>query len=235
MPAVGVLYARTESMLGDWQKAADAYKHAIDLGRQKDADVLSAYGEMQVMAADGIVAPAAHDAFAAALAADAGNGVARYYLALADSRAGDGRKAVAEWSELAAGLPEDSTMREAIANQIAETAKNGGASRRRYRCQRLGGRRAVPNGPTQEQMQAAAAMPAAERDQMINTMIEKLAAKLKAEPNDLDGWLRLGRAYAVQGGGRSRAVDAVRPRGGDRRFGDQTTGSCRPWRRCCQG
>jgi len=38
-------------------------------------------------------------------------------------------------------------------------------------------------------------------------MIEKLATRLKAEPNDLDGWLRLGRAYLVQGKG-DLAVDA---------------------------
>jgi cytochrome c-type biogenesis protein CcmH len=190
-----VLYGRTESMLGDWKKAADAYKHAIDLGL-KDADVLAGYGEMQVMLADGIVSPAAHDTFAAALAADAGNGVARYYLALADSQAGDGHKAVAEWLELAAGLPEDSQMRGAIALRIAEAAKNGG-----FEAPAMPKGLAAPEGPTADQMQAAAGMAPAERDQMINGMIEKLAARLKAEPNDLDGWLRLGRAWLVQGKG----------------------------------
>ncbi len=199
-----VLYARTESMLGDWQKAADAYKHAIDLG-QKEGDVLSAYGEMQVMAADGIVSPAAHQTFVAALAADAGNGVARYYLALADSQAGDGHKAVAAWLELAAGLPEGSPMREAIANRIADAARSGG-----FEAPPLPkglAAEATPDGPTADQMQAAAGMSPAERDQMINGMIEKLAAKLKAEPNDLDGWMRLGRAYLVQSKG-ALAVDA---------------------------
>jgi len=49
-----VLYARTTSMLGDWQKAGDAYKRALDLG-QKGSEVYAGYGEMQVMAADGIV------------------------------------------------------------------------------------------------------------------------------------------------------------------------------------
>jgi cytochrome c-type biogenesis protein CcmH len=200
-----VLYARTESMLGDWQKAADAYRHAIDLG-QKDSEVLAAYGEMQVMAADGIVSPAAHDTFAAALAADADNGVARYYLALGESQAGDGHKAVAAWLELAAGLPENSSMRQAIAGRIVQAAKNGGFEAppmpKGLPAQ------AAQDGPTSEQMQAAAAMPAAERDQMINGMIEKLAASLKTEPNDPDGWLRLARAYLVQGK-RDLAVDAL--------------------------
>jgi cytochrome c-type biogenesis protein CcmH len=199
-----VLLGRTESMLGDWRKASDAYKHAIDLGL-KDADVLAGYGEMQVMASDGIVSPAAHDTFAAALAADGGNGVARYYLALADSQAGEEHKAVAAWLELAAGLPEDSTMREAIANRIADAAKNGGFDAPPMPKGLAAD--ATPGGPTSEQMQAAAAMSPAERDQMINGMIDKLAARLKAEPNDLDGWVRLGRAYVVQGKG-DLAVDA---------------------------
>jgi cytochrome c-type biogenesis protein CcmH len=64
-----VLYARTQAMLGDYQKAGAAYRHAIDLG-QKAPGVWAGYGEMLVLAADGIVSPAAHDAFAQALAAD---------------------------------------------------------------------------------------------------------------------------------------------------------------------
>jgi cytochrome c-type biogenesis protein CcmH len=191
-----VLYGRAVSMLGDWRRAADAYKHAVDLG-QKSSDVLAGYGEMLVMAADGIVAPAAHDAFRAALVADAGNGVARYYLALADAQGGEGQKAVAAWVELAAGLPEDSPMRDEIARRIAEAAKNGGFDAP-----------PMPKGlpaeaetsrPSREQIEAAASMPQAERDKMVSGMIEKLAARLKEQPNDLDGWWRLGGAYAVQG------------------------------------
>jgi cytochrome c-type biogenesis protein CcmH len=196
-----VLYARTESILGDWRKAADAYKHAIDLG-QKRGDVLAGYGEMQVMAADGVVSPAAHATFVSALAADAGNGVARYYLALADAQAGEEHKAIGAWLELAAGLPEGSPMRDAIAGRIAEAAKNGG-----FDAPPMPKGVAASDGPSAEQMDDAAAMPPAERDQMINGMVEKLAAKLKAEPNDLNGWLRLGRAYLVQGKS-ELAVDA---------------------------
>jgi cytochrome c-type biogenesis protein CcmH len=69
-----VLYARTESILGDWQKASAAYRHAIDLG-QKAPNVYAGYGEMLVLAADGIVPPAAEDAFRSALAGDARNDV----------------------------------------------------------------------------------------------------------------------------------------------------------------
>ena len=120
-----VLLARTESMLGDWQKATEAYRHAIDLG-QNGPDVLAGYGEMLVLAADGIVSPAAHAAFTAALAADPKNEVARYYLALADAQAGEDKRAIDRWLALAADLPEDLPMREAIARGVADAAKDGG-------------------------------------------------------------------------------------------------------------
>ena len=77
-----------------------------------------------------------------------------------------------EWLELAAGLPEDSQMREAIANRIAEAAKNGG-----FDAPALPKGLEAPDGPTADQMQAAAGMAPAERDQMINGMIEKLAGE----------------------------------------------------------
>jgi cytochrome c-type biogenesis protein CcmH len=36
-----------------------------------------------------------------------------------------------------------------------------------------------------------------ERKEMIRGMVAKLAARLRTQPNDLEGWLRLGRSYAV--------------------------------------
>ena len=200
-----VLYARTVSMLGDWRAAGDAYKRAIDLG-VKDGEVFAGYGEMQVMAADGIVSPAAHAAFGAALEADASNGVARYYLALADAQAGEGKKAIGAWLELAAGVPEDSPMRDEIAHRIADAAKAAGIPAPALPAG-LPAEAPPSGGPSAEQMAAAAAMSPAERDQMVAGMIDKLAARLKDEPNDLDGWMRLGQAYIVKGDS-ARAVDA---------------------------
>jgi cytochrome c-type biogenesis protein CcmH len=199
-----VLYARTESMLGEWNKAANAYKRAIDLG-QRASEVYAGYGEMQVMAEDGIVAPAARDAFTAALAADPTNGVARYYLALATAQSGEERKAIDAWVELAAGLPEDSPMREAIAGRIADAAKSAGIAAPPM--PKGLAAEAPPPGPSAEQMDAAAGMTPEQRTQMIGGMIEKLAAKLQEQPNDLDGWMRLGRAYLVQGDS-AKSVDA---------------------------
>ena len=45
----------------------------------------------------------------------------------------------------------------------------------------------------------------AERDEFINKMVEGLAARLKENGNDLEGWMRLVRSYMVLG----RREDAV--------------------------
>jgi cytochrome c-type biogenesis protein CcmH len=159
---------------------------------------------MLVLAAGGIVPPAARDAFVAAHDADPGSEVARYYLALADAQAGETHKAVDAWLALAADMPDDSPMRGEIARRIADAARSGG-----FTAPPLpkGAMPAAEAGPTPEQMQAASQMPQAERDKMVNGMVAQLASRLAANPNDLDGWLRLGRAYAVQGDA-DKAADA---------------------------
>jgi cytochrome c-type biogenesis protein CcmH len=185
----------------------DAYQRAIELG-EKGAVVYAGYGEMLVMAADGIVTPAAHDAFVTAVAVDPKNDVARYYLALFDGQAGQSRKAIDAWLALAADLTEGSAMREEIEHRVAEAARSGGIEAP-----------PLPKGlaedalppprpnPTPEQTAAAEQMPQAQRERLAAGMITQLAAKLQSDPNDLDGWLRLGNAYAVQGDN-DKAADA---------------------------
>jgi cytochrome c-type biogenesis protein CcmH len=196
-----LMFARTTAMLGQWPKAADAYRRAIDLG-QTAADVFAGYGEMLVLAANGIVPPAAHEAFTAALVRDPMNDVARYYLALADSQAGEAAKAIRAWQQLAADIEDDSPMRESIARAVAETARTSGIA-----AGPLPKGKPAPPGPTDAQMSAAAEMPEAQRDAMIRGMVAKLADHLQSEPDDLEGWLRLGRSYAVLGE-TDKSVDA---------------------------
>jgi len=56
-----------------------------------------------------------------------------------------------------------------------------------------------PDGPTREQMRAAQDMSPADRRKMIRGMVDRLAKRLEDNPNDLQGWLRLGRSYRVLG------------------------------------
>jgi cytochrome c-type biogenesis protein CcmH len=58
-------------------------------------------------------------------------------------------------------------------------------------------------------MQAAESMAPEDRAAMIQDMVAGLAARLEEQPDDLDGWRRLGRSYQVLGEPQ-KAADAYR-------------------------
>ena len=186
-------YAHSAADLNQWGPAGDAYKHAIDLG-QSDADTFGGYGEMVTLSARGTVIPAARTAFAAALAKDPANEVARYYMALAAGQDGDSAKSIDILQGLLADLPANSPQRTGIGNRITEAAKAAGLP-----IPPLAAGKTASPGPDAATIAAAAQMPDEQRQAMIRGMVEKLASRMEAEPNDLDGWMRLGRAYAVLG------------------------------------
>jgi cytochrome c-type biogenesis protein CcmH len=61
-------------------------------------------------------------------------------------------------------------------------------------------------GPSAADVAAAAEMPADQQAAMIEGMVSGLAERLKKEPDDVEGWLRLIRSYAVLG----RSDDAAK-------------------------
>jgi cytochrome c-type biogenesis protein CcmH len=193
-----LLLARSEAALSHWQKGADAYQQALRLTQDRP-DIAASYGEMLVIAAGGIVTPDAQHAFNTAIGKDPGNAEARYYLALGEAQAGHATTAIAAWQKLAAEQPADSPLRGELKTRIAEAAREAGI--------------AAPDlappaaGPSAAQMAEAARMTPEQRQQMIRSMVEGLAAKLKSDPGNLDGWLRLGRAYTVLGE-RDKAAEA---------------------------
>ena len=63
-------------------------------------------------------------------------------------------------------------------------------------------------GPSAADVKAAGQMTPAERREMIEGMVARLAARLETKPNDLEGWIRLGRSYNVLGQ-RVKARDAM--------------------------
>jgi len=194
---------RAAADLRDYQKSAEAYRHARDLAPER-GDVAASYGEVLVMGADGIVTPAAREVFATLAARDPGNGFARYYLALADAQAGKTDAAIASWQKLAAEMPANAPIRAELERRIADAAKSAGIAAPPLAAAAPS---AAAPGPDAAQMAAAATMPPEQRQAMIAGMVEKLAAQLQAAPNDRDGWLRLGRAYGVMGE-RDKAADA---------------------------
>ncbi len=197
-PQGWLLYARTLAMLNRWDPAEDAYRHAINLG-QNGPDVLGDDAEMKVMQAGGTVTPAAEAMFRQVLKADPANGLARYYLAVAAMQAGESRQAIDGFQALLADTPADSPIRAQLAQKIAEAAKAAGipVPALAKGTPPADASAQAPPGPDAATVAAAANMTDQQRQAMIQSMVAKLAAEQAANPSNLEGWLRLGRAYTV--------------------------------------
>jgi cytochrome c-type biogenesis protein CcmH len=188
-----LLYGRTLAMLNQWDGAADAYGHAIALG-QTSPDVVGGHAEILVMQAGGTVTPAAQDAFQRVLKTDPTSGIARYYLAIAAMQAGEPRKAIDGLQALLARLPADSPMRPQLGQKVAEAARSAGIPMPELA---IGTPSSSAPAPDDKAVADAANMSDDQRQAMIRDMVAGLAAKQAADPSNLDGWLRLGRAYAM--------------------------------------
>jgi cytochrome c-type biogenesis protein CcmH len=198
-----LLYARTVSELSQWDKAIAAYEHVMRL-EPNQPDIMAAYGEMLVMAAQGIVTPKAHDVFVQVGRLDPKETVSRFYIALADLQAGESRSAIAAWQKLAADLPKSSSMREEVVRRITQSAADAGLAVPTIpppgpepAAAPPTAAAGAPPGPNADAVAAAANMTPEQRKAMISGMVAQLAQKLQDKPEDADGWLRLGRAYMV--------------------------------------
>jgi len=186
-----LLLARSESKRSRWQESADAYHTALTLTKDR-TDIAAAYAEMLVMAADGIVTPAAHAALDIVIAHDPKNPSARYYLALADAQAGNTKAAIDAWQTLIAEAPADAPWAQMVRQRVADTAKAAG-----FPVPAPSAPAPASPGPNADDVAAAAQLTPDQRNEMIRGMVERLAARLKDAPDDVQGWLRLGRAYDV--------------------------------------
>jgi cytochrome c-type biogenesis protein CcmH len=188
------LLGRSLMSLGRAAEAADAFARAAALVTT-DADVHARLGEARLHAADGVVTPAARQAFEAALVVDPEEPRARYYLGLADLQAGREREALDRWLALEAESPADAPWRTTLASRIDAVAARLGIDPKALR--RAGA--APPRGPSAEDVAAAQRMTPEARMAMIRSMVEGLAGRLETQSDDAEGWVRLGRSYAVLG------------------------------------
>src|SRR5947209_912833 len=187
-----LLLGRTELSLGHYAEAVDAYRHAADLSGHR-ADIMGDWGEAQVIAADGTVTPAAREAFEAALGDKESAPRSRYYLALAKSQQGDVKSALQGWVDLAADAPADAEWLPLVQHRIAEAAAKLGVDPATLKTS-SGMPSAAAVAAT---AQATAGASQEERRAMILAMVGNLAARLQQQPDDVDGWARLGRSYMV--------------------------------------
>lgn len=177
--------AMAESSANNPGAAVRALRRAVALAPER-ADLWTLLGEAYASQA-GEVDDAAEEAFREALKRDPKAVEPRFYLGRQRVLSGDRAGGVADWRALLAELPPADPRAEVVRRAIAEA----------------------------ESMPAPPAQPGFSGDQMaaIRGMVEGLATRLKTNPDDPEGWVRLVRAYAVLGDTAQRDAALATARG----------------------
>lgn len=181
--------------LGRYDEAARARQNVVRLlgpTAAREADL----GEALTGAAQGIVTAEAKEAFERALALDKSEAKARYFLGLAAEQDGRPQEAATIWRSLLADAAEGAPWFAFVQQSLKRIDADAPEAR------------ISPPGPTADEIAAAKELTDDERMAMARGMVERLATRLKDNGDDLDGWLRLMRAYMVLGE-KDKAVAAV--------------------------
>ncbi len=169
----------------------DAAKAWLEANRilGETPDRWSAIAEAQIYAGNGVVTAEARQSIDKALAGDAENPRALYFSGVAAEQDGDKAKAVAVYEKIIASSPKDAPWLSVVRRRIA--ALTG----QEPKAQPQAG---APSGPAAE---ALAALPKDQQQAAIRGMVENLATRLSENGQDVEGWLRLVRAWTVLGDG----------------------------------
>ncbi len=186
--------------LGRFDEAITAYRNAIAYAGDS-ASRRADLGEVIAVAAGGVITAEAKSEFERAVVLDGGEAKANYYLGVAAEQDGRSSEAASIWRAMLAKAPQDAPWRPLV---LAALARVGGA----------------PSAPALSDDTVAAAKDMTETDRaaMIRGMVDRLATRLKQNGEDVEGWLRLVRAYMVMGDrdkAKSAGADARQAVAGD--------------------
>jgi cytochrome c-type biogenesis protein CcmH len=175
--------------LGRYDDAVRAYRNSITYAGDS-AERRADLGEALAGAAGGVVTAEAKAEFERAVAQNAADPKASYFLGLAAEQDGRAADAASIWRGMLAKAPADAPWRPLLQSALA----------------RVGG--PAPPALSSDAMAAAKDMSEDDRGAMIRGMVDRLATRLKQNGDDVEGWLRLLRAYTVMGE-RDKAASAL--------------------------
>lgn len=181
--------------LGRVDDAINAYRRSLDL-LGKDVDRLIGLGEALTVKANGQVTAEALALFEEAGKIEPNDLRPPLMKARALLQAGKRDDAIDVLQIILNTSPEDAQWRADIEQTIANLKAGKGPTASSAQNARPA---AQPRGPTAEDVEAAASLDEQGRKDMIRSMVDGLAEKLRENPADVDGWERLLRAYAVLG------------------------------------
>ena len=207
------MLAWSYAMTGRPDRALEPYQRALQL-LPNSALVHSGYGEALVGVAKDVVTPQAKAEFEKAVALDPKEPRAQYFLALWQAQHGEEKQALEKWIVLANSGPADAPWQTDLRRKISEVSgklgidvtarlknpapaapSDGAAAAVSAAVPAVAG--AMPPPLDAQTIQAANAMPEANRQAMVDQMVSGLAAKLKANPGDVDRWILLLRSRMV--------------------------------------
>ncbi len=207
------LLARTYLSLGNYPDSANAYAEVYRISGESPEFAVD-YGEALALAVESQIPEQARALFEKALASDRADPKARSYLGLYKVQQDDVRGGMQAWIDLAAMSPANAPWMTILNQQIDRAASDSGidpasltpsaealalAKTIQQDIADAQAEQSTAPGPSNADVKAAMGMAEGDRNQMIRTMVERLASKMKENPDNKEGWVRLERAYRVLG------------------------------------
>jgi len=182
------LLGRSYANLGQYEKSVQAFEKAMTLA-PNDVNLRVTYGETLVASAEGKVTQEAHKVFMGAHKIDPEHPGVRYNLAQEDHQKGNSQKAYDTLTNLKEKAPANAPWIKKVDDLLAKVA----------------GELNLPVPPPapaqliQPDKSSGTQPPDGNQEAFIRSMVDRLAARMKKNPSDLEGWMKLGRSYKVLG------------------------------------
>jgi cytochrome c-type biogenesis protein CcmH len=187
------LLAPVYMRLGRYSDSVAAWRNTLQL-LGENAEREANLGEALTAEANDVVTADAKTAFVRAMTLDKTNVTARYYLGVAAEQDGQRDKAANIWRDLIAEAPAGTPWVTDVRNALARVESTS----------------TTAPAPAAAQVADAGSQPS-EQQAAIRGMVDRLAARLKQDGSDVDGWVQLVRSYKVLGEpekARAAAADA---------------------------
>lgn len=180
--------------IGRGADAVNAYRSAIRLEGENFQRILG-LGEALIGVSGGPVTAEAEGLFEKAATLEPDDIRPQYYLAQGEMQDGNADGAVKRLQTVLDKAPKDAPWRAQVEQTIARI--RGTAPQ------------APANGPTTEDVDAAASMSPEDRQAMVEGMVQRLDESLRENGGDIDSWKRLVRSYMILNR-RDDALDALK-------------------------
>ncbi|MGI9493116.1 MAG: c-type cytochrome biogenesis protein CcmI [Geminicoccaceae bacterium] len=203
---VWMVLGRNRLRAGRYQAAVEAFEKGVEFSPE-DPTAVAELAEAMVYQAGGQVTPSALERFKATLEQIPNEPRAGYYLGLALAQEGETDAAIDGWSQLLEISPSDAPWRAQIIDAVRTVLESEGRPTEAVIAGLPEGTAPGPEGAAASNagaastgvtsQQAIQALPPEEQNEQIRGMVEGLAARLEDEPDDVEGWLMLGRSRMV--------------------------------------